>query len=256
MRSLSVSNRRIRAPALHALASLGVAAIAALIVFAVWFPPPYAMIVGGLNLFLILVSVDVVMGPALTAVAADPRKPARTFLRDLAVIVALQVCALAYGLHVMWGARPVVLAFEVDRMRLLVAADIDPLMLSEAPPPLRKLSWKGPQLLAAARPATREETLRAIDLALAGLDISNVPKNWRSYETQSVSAWNAARVASELDTRYPSVHDELARIAAEAKTSVSELRFLPLVSRFNGGSVVLAPPDARVVGVLTVDGFL
>jgi hypothetical protein len=42
------------------------------------------------------------------------------------VIALVQVAALAYGVYVMSLARPVVTIFEVDRMRVISAAEIDP----------------------------------------------------------------------------------------------------------------------------------
>ena len=249
------SQRRWRAPLVHATASLLVALVVSAIVFLVWFPGDYATIAGGLTLFLILVTVDVISGPLLTAVVADPKKPTPDFRRDVAIIALVQVAALAYGVYVMSMARPVATIFEVDRMRVISAAEVDSESLNEAPEGLRALSWTGPRILAAALPTTREEALRAIDLAMGGLDIANSPKNWRPYESQQTSAWNRAKPASDLERRYPGAHDPLVRTAARTKLPIDELRFLPLTSRQGGGSVVLAPPDARVVDVLPFDGF-
>jgi len=249
------AGRRVKAPLLHALASLGVAITVSVIIFLLWFPGALATVAGGATLFLILTTVDVISGPMMTAVVADPTKPARSFRRDVLVIAIVQLAALAYGVYVLSLARPVVMVFEVDRMRVLSAAEIDPEALSAAPDELRKLSWTGPRVIAAATPTTREEMLKAIDLAIGGLDIGDLPKNWRPYESQATSAWNRAKPAPELEARYPAVRDELASVAARTHVPLDELRFLPLVGRQSGGSVILAPPGARVVDVLSVDGF-
>ena len=249
------TTRRGRAPLLHAMASLAVALLVSAVVFLVWFPGAYASIAGGFTLFAILVSVDVVSGPLLTAVVADPAKPAPEFRRDVFIIAAVQLAALAYGVHVLSLARPIATVFEVDRMRVISAAEVDANDLKDAPADLRKPSWTGPRILAAATPRTREEKLQAIDLAIGGLDISNVPKNWRPYETQNTSAWNRAKPVAQLEARYPSVHGEIARVVGRTGVPLEGLRFLPLVARQGSGSVILAPPDARVVEVLSVDGF-
>jgi len=249
------SRRRLRAPLIHAALSLLVASAVSVITFLVWFPGAYATIAGGLTLVFIIVGVDVISGPLLTAVVANPKKPTRDFRRDVVAIAVVQIAALAYGVYVMSLARPVATIFEVDRMRVISAAEVDSESLNEAPEGLRALSWTGPRILAAALPTTREEALQAIDLAMGGLDIANLPKNWRPYETQQTSAWNRAKPAPELEQRYPAAHDALARATAKTKLPLGELRFLPLISRQGGGSVVLAPPDARVVDVLPFDGF-
>jgi hypothetical protein len=250
------AGRRVRAPLLHAVASLVVAVTVSVVVFVLWFPGALATVAGGLTLFLILTTVDVISGPMMTAVVANPTKPARSFRHDVLVIAIVQLVALAYGVYVLSLARPVVMVFEVDRMRVLSAAEIDPGALGAAPEELRTLSWTGPRVIAAATPATREEMLRAIDLAIGGLDIGDLPKNWRPYDSQAPSAWNRAKPAPELEARYPTVRRALASVAARTHVPIDELRFLPLVGRQSGGSVILAPPGARVVDVLSVDGFL
>jgi hypothetical protein len=249
------AGRRVRAPLWHAAASLLVAVAVSSVIFLVWFPGAYARITGGSTLFLIIVAVDVISGPLLTAVISDPAKPIKVFRRDVVVIAIVQLVALAYGVHVLSLARPVITIFEVDRMRVLSAAEIDDEDLQRAPEGLRELSWTGPRVLAAASPQTREEQLRAIDLAIGGLDISNDPKNWRLYDTQSTAAWNRAKPATQLEARYPAARESLEQVVKRAGVPLERLRFLPLASRQGFGSAVLAPPDFRVVEVLAFDGF-
>jgi hypothetical protein len=171
------------------------------------------------------------------------------------VIALVQIAALGYGVYVLALARPFVTVFEVDRMRVLSAAEVDPADLREAPEGDRELSWTGPRLLAAATQQTREEQLQAIDLALAGFDIANLPKNWRPSEEQKTSAWNRAKPASQLEARYPAARAPLGRVARRIGIPLERLRFLPLSSRQGFGSAILAPPNFEVVEVLPFDGF-
>lgn len=248
-------SRRLMAPSVHLLASIGVAALAAVLVFGIWYPPPYATLASGLPLFLLLVSVDVVLGPALTAVAADPDKPARVFRRDLGVIVVLQLAGLAYGLYSISLARPVYLSFEVDRMRVVTAADVDPATLPEALPQFQTLPWTGPKTIAAVRPTQPDEVLRSIDMALAGVDISMVPKQWRDYASQKDAVLRVARPATELQAHYPAAAAELARVGASSGKPVATLRFLPVLARNSSTVAVIDPSDASVLGFLPFDGF-
>ncbi|HGH6987606.1 TPA: fimb protein, partial [Neisseria meningitidis] len=52
----------------HLLISLSVAGLAALLVFKVWYPYPYAELTGGLSLYQLVVAVDIVCGPLLTLI--------------------------------------------------------------------------------------------------------------------------------------------------------------------------------------------
>jgi hypothetical protein len=246
---------RFRMAAAHFGASAVVAAVAALLIFKVWYPSPFANIAGGLSLFALLVGVDVVLGPALTAVAASPGKPRRVFLRDLAVIVSLQLAAFGYGAYTVALARPVALVFEVDLMRLVSAAEIQPGEVSAVPAPSPQLSWSGPRLMAAALPAEGDEMLRAIDLGLAGIHLAMQPVYWRDYSSQSSLAWKAARPVSKLLGKYPESAAEVAQLARSAGVPFESLRFLPLTARHADGVTLIAPPDAQVIGHLPLDGF-
>jgi len=247
-------NRRLRAAGIHLSISALVAAIASWVVFMVWYPSPLATIAGGASLFLILVGVDVVLGPALTAVVASPGKPRGELVRDLAVIVVIQAAAFGYGIYTMSLARPVAIAFEVDRLRVVTAADIEPTLLAEAAPEFRSLPWNGPRLLAAVKPTERDAALRSIDLGLAGIDLSMVPANWRDWATQRDAVWAKARPVAVLVKEHPQAAAELAAIASATGQNVDTLRFLPLVTRRASWVTILAP-DSTLVGHLPYDGF-
>lgn len=247
--------RRLKLAGFHLLASVGVAAIVAVAVLRIWYPYPFSAVAGGLSLFTLLVSVDVILGPALTAVAASPTKPVPELRRDLAVIVAVQLAAFAYGMHTIAVARPVHLAFEVDRMRVVTAADIEPGSLRDSVPEFRSLPWFGPTLLAAIKPVNPEEQLRSIDLGLAGVDLSMVPANWRDYSSLSATVWAKARPVQVLVDKYPESEAALIAIARTEHQSVADLRFLPLQSRQASWATIVAAPGARVVGHLPFDSF-
>ncbi len=246
---------RLTAAGIHLLASAAVAAAGALLIFQLWYPPPFDLIAGGSTLFLLLVSVDVVLGPALTFVIARPGKRLSEFRGDLAIIVVVQLLAFGYGIYTIALARPVFSSFEIDRFRVVTAADVETDELAKAPPELRSLPWRGPKLIAAVKPNDPGERLKSIELGLAGSDLSMLPANWRSYESQREGAWRAARPVAELLVRYPGVHAELENIARTERKGAPSLRFLPLVSRQVSWVVILAPPDAHVAGYLPVDGF-
>ena len=59
----------------------------------------------------------------------------------------IQLAALIYGLCNVSLARPVVSAFETDRINVVTAAEIDVNDLSHAPKDLQDLSWFGVRVL-------------------------------------------------------------------------------------------------------------
>ena len=246
---------RVRAAGIHLLASGLVAALSAALVFLIWYPSPYATLAGGAGLFLLIVSVDVILGPALTAVVANPNKTLAELTRDLAVIVIVQLAAFGYGLYTMALARPVLLAFEVDRLRVVTAADVDPVSLKGAPPELQSLPWTGPRLIAAVKPIDPAEQMRSVELGLAGFDLAMQPRQWREYAAHADEVRRVARPVSVLLSKYPQLAPEVAAIAQSVGQPPEALRFLPLMSRRASWVSLIAAPGARVVGHLPVEGF-
>jgi hypothetical protein len=250
-----VDGRRFVAAGLHFIVSASIAVIAAALIFTYWYPSPFGQMAGGISIFMLLVSVDVAIGPVLTAVVAAPKKSVRELGRDIVLIAVVQAVAFVYGIYAISLGRPVHLAFEVDHFRVLSAANVDPTTLPEAPAELRQLSWSGPTMIGAAKPLGAAEQLKAIDLALAGFDISMIPRNWRSYESQSGAAWNAARPLVNVVIKYPDASASVQALARKSGHAIDDLRFLPIISRQGNWIAVIALPDSSVVGYLPVDGF-
>lgn len=248
---------RLKAAVVHLSLSAAVAALTALLVFWLWFPYPYREVAGGRDLFLLILGVDVVCGPILTLVLFDPRKPRKELVRDLSLVALIQVAALAYGIHTMMQARPVLLAFEADRFRAVSAAEIDPDKLSQAPAGLQTFSWAGPQTIGVRIPKPSDpDFMSNLDISMAGLDVTFRPAFWRPYDEQRATVLQKAKPLVELRRKHPDQAGAINRAVAEAGLAEDKLGYLPLQSRRNGDWVALVNrANADVVGFAPVDGF-
>ncbi|HWT14265.1 MAG TPA: type IV pilin accessory protein, partial [Patescibacteria group bacterium] len=88
---------------------LGFSVVLGLAVFALfrflWYPDALFTLAGAGKLLLLVVGIDVVLGPLLTLIVFHPAK--KSLIWDLAIIVAVQFGALGYGVWVMAQSRPV-----------------------------------------------------------------------------------------------------------------------------------------------------
>src|SRR6476620_1241962 len=139
---------RLRAAAIHLALSIMVAGLAGLLVFAVWYPYPYREVSGGRELFLLVVSVDIVIGPLVTLAVFNRAKPDAELKRDLAIVGLLQLAALCYGLWTVHLARPVHMVFEYNRFRVVHQVDIPTELNDKAPAGIDIAPWGGPTLIA------------------------------------------------------------------------------------------------------------
>jgi hypothetical protein len=248
---------RVRAAAVHLLLSAVVAALAALLVFVLWYPSPFRELSGGRELFFIVIAVDVALGPLITFAVFDLRKPQAELMRDLGVVVLLQLAALLYGLHTVAQARPAVVALEGSRLRVVRAIDLDDSQLALAPEGLRNLSLTGPLFVATRRP-TGSERLESIERGLAGQDIGMRPEFWLP-QTQAGAAYaSAAMPLDRLRTLYPKRVAELnaavTAITANRKTD-GALGYLPMLARRTDWSALIDLKDGSVVGYVPIEGF-
>lgn len=247
----------LRAAGWHLLVSAGLAALAAALVFGVWFPYPYRELVGGRELFLIVVAVDVVCGPLLTLVLFNHLKSRRELTLDLSLVALVQLAALAYGLFTVVQARPVYLAFEVDRFRAVTYADIQHEKLRPQDGGLQVLSWGRPRVIGVREPADGDEMLRSLDLSLGGVDPAVRPDWWVPYESIQDRALDRAKPMADLRSK-KTVHEAGLINAAVQDSGLPEaqLRWLPVTSFQSTGWVVLLEKDtARLVSFLPIDGF-
>jgi len=140
---------RLKAFLLHLAFSTTMALLAMLLVFRLWYPAPLHDAQGVTNIFLMLLLVDVVLGPLLTLLVYKVGK--KSLITDLAVIACLQMAALGYGLWTVAEGRPAWIVYNVDRFDVVAAVDIDARHLNEVPNQYRNASWSGPQWVGAAR---------------------------------------------------------------------------------------------------------
>lgn len=241
----------------HLLGSLLVVTIAATLVFGLWYPFPYRYISGGLELFWLVVGVDVICGPLLTLVLFSPKKPRAELVRDLGMVGLIQLSALTYGLWTVVAARPVFLTFEADRFRVVTAADIDPVVLPDALDEFRALGYKGPKVIAARTPRPKDpDYMQGIQLSLQGFGPALRPSTWRSYASFADAVLAKARPLALLKARYPESLAEIDAAINDTGLLEKEIAYLPVQGRHDVFWVALvALNDARVLGFIPLDGY-
>lgn len=247
----------LKALGIHFVASCTVALVVAWLVFYVWVPAPYRGLMQAPQLLMLLLAVDVVCGPLLTAVLANPAKSRKELRLDFSLVVLIQLGALAYGLHTIAGARPVALVFEVDRFAVVAASQINAEELVQAPANAQQLPWNGPMLMGSRAARNSDETLHSIELSMQGIEPSARPGWWQSYELSRPQAIARMQPLQALQQRLPPAHRQLVDAQLhKLQRSVDQTFYLPLVSSHQLDSwIVLLDAQASIVGHVAVDGF-
>lgn len=246
---------RSQASGIHLGISLAVAGLAALLVFGLWYPYPYRDISGGRQLFLIVVTVDVIIGPLITFAIFNRAKPWSELRRDLAIVGLLQIAALAYGVWTVAVARPVHLVFEIDRFRVVHGVDVPEDMIGRQSAGVDAMPWLGPTVIAVRPFRDAAESGDATVAALQGLHIGARPDLWQPYDVARPRVLQAAKPVSQLKARF---HDRAADIDAvlnSAGRRPDTMVYLPMVGRRAFWTAFLDPVTADLVAFMPLDPY-
>lgn len=130
----------------HLSSSICVALIIVSLVFFVWYPTPLATAVGVTHIFLMMLIIDVIVGPILGLLVYQEGK--KTLKFDLGVIIVLQISALCYGIYSIEQGRPIWIAYNVDRFELVRKNEVITDHIQQAQLQFQQPSWFKPQYIA------------------------------------------------------------------------------------------------------------
>lgn len=246
---------RLIASAIHFGLSICIAAFAGLLVFGLWYPYPYREISGGRELFLLMVVVDVTLGPLITFAVFNRRKTVSELQRDLGIVGLVQLAALMYGLWTVAVARPVHMVFEIDRFRVVHAVDVPLELLPFTPVGVNALPLTGPTMLALRPFKDDEERMDATAVAVKGVHLGVRPDLWQPYENSVADVLKEALPVSRLKILFPLKAGEIDRALAAVGRTAENTVYLPLVARKSFWTVFLNPVNADVVATIPLDPF-
>jgi hypothetical protein len=232
---------RVRASSLH----LGVSSLVAVVLFAafwwIWYRAPLFEAVGGLQIFLMLLAIDVILGPLLTLIVYKEGK--KTLKFDLAVICLVQFAALCYGVYTLLVARPVYIAGLGHRFDVVHANEIDSanLGLANKTLPIWGVEWVGTK-----RPDDKKERERVL---FSGVDYGHFPQHHQPLENMRDELLARARPISELKRLNPEDHVAIDRWIEGQGMKPEQLVFQGLKAPTKDMAVILDAKTAKVVGI-------
>lgn len=176
---------RLRAFGLHLAGSATALTLVIGALWLGWYRWPGWYLASALQVVGIVVMVDVVLGPTLTLIVANPGKARAELARDIAIIVAVQLIALGYGAVTLWGGRPLYYTFSVDRLELVQASDLksDDIKLARRENPTLAPHWYSlPRWIWAPLPGNTEEAQKIVTGTLfGGSDVIEMPRYFRPW---------------------------------------------------------------------------
>jgi hypothetical protein len=244
---------RWKAAALQLPVSAAVALVAYLLLAVVWYPGELLDAAGGRRLLYLIVGLELAAGPLLWLVVHDTRK--KELKLDLAIVTLARVAVVGFAFFIAANARPIAIAFVVDRFAVVPSNAVAAADLAQAPSAeLRERSWTGPRLVAAVPPSDPQERSEVLESAIAGLDVDRLPKYWRPYAERQAEAAGRALPLERLaarDARSRSIVDAF----LASRDDDADLAYLPITARAGTWTAIVGKSTGTYVALLPIDPF-
>ncbi|RRV79662.1 TfpX/TfpZ family type IV pilin accessory protein [Stutzerimonas stutzeri] len=238
---------RVKAFLLHLAISVSIAFISILLVFQLWYPAPLHTALGVTHIFLLLLLVDVILGPLLTLLIFKAGK--KTLFIDMTVISFLQLAALSYGLWTMAEGRPAWLVFNVDRFDVVTVVDIDTRQLEEAAPEYREASWRGPRWVGAIKPDDPIQRNNILfEASVGGSDVAQRPNLYCPIEKVAESIQQRAQPLAKLNNFNAAV-----TVRSTLQNWPSAAAWVPLMARTKPMVVLLGQNRSDVIAIVELN---
>lgn len=248
---------RFKAFGLHLLGSTTVLALVLGGLYFGWYRWPGWYLTGVLKVAGVMAGVDIVLGPLMTLVIANPNKPRRGLARDISVIVAVQIAALIYGTTALWHGRPLYYAFSVNMLQMVQASDLDPAEIALA---RRQKSdfvphwYSRPRWIWAPLPQDEKTNSQIVEAAITGgNDVIQMPRYfqpWAKGEPELRKQLSTVDKLGEFSLREKQI---LKQRMAQSGFATDQPVALPLMGRARALLVLFDPATVRIKAMIRAD---
>lgn len=250
-------SRRIKITVVHFVLSLLINLLIATFVILVWYPPPFLKSSGGLRLLLQVICIDVVLGTVLVCLVSNQGKKKAELIRDLAVIISMQILALLYGVYVLLLARPVFLVFEYDRFRVVHAVDITESIWATSEEGKKHSIWSPLETRALREFKSDKERSDATIRALEGFPLAFQTQLWSGYGPEAKGLKQSYRESDVFISRFPHWEESLRDSIKKMNENMgpSDFVYVTMVDRGNFWTAFLDKQTLLPKFYLPVDSY-
>jgi hypothetical protein len=246
---------RLKAFSLHLLSSATMLTLILGCLYLGWYRWPGWYLTDVTRVILVMVCVDVILGPTLTLIIANQKKSRRELTRDIGIIVAVQLCALTYGSVSLWNGRPLYYAFSENILQLVQAYDIDAneaKLGREQNPTLAPHWYSLPRWIWAPLPQNADEARKIVTSTITGGDdVISMPKYFKRWEEGLPSLRSQLKKVDNVAYFAKSEKKRLKDKMKAAGMPEDQLNSMPLTGRGHPLLAVVDPTSLKIAAVFT-----
>jgi hypothetical protein len=247
---------RLKAFSLHLLGSASALTLILGTLYFGWYRWPGWRLADATTVVVVLVGVDLVLGPLMTFVIASKSKARRVLTRDIGIIVAVQICALIYGSASLWSGRPLYYTFSVKILQMVQAYDIDSHEAELGRQQNADLAphwYSTPRWIWTPLPADPEERQKIVTGAITGAaDVVSMPRYFKPWEQGLPSLRAQLKKVDDVPYFSRGEKKKLKEHLQEAGFASDQMNTMPLTGRGKPLLVVFDLASLKIVGIFKV----
>jgi hypothetical protein len=215
-------------------------------IFNIWYPMPLASAIGVTEIFLMLICIDMIVGPLLGWMVYKEHKASLKF--DLGIVIFIQICAFFYGFYSITEGRPVWLVYNVDRFEVIRANELIMDKIEQASPNYQNPSWWKPQFVGVKFSQNIEQKNQDMfEEILAGISIAQRPERYVPLE----------QVSSQIQQRSQNLNalldfNEKADVDNTLKKYPAANAWVPLKANHQDMVVLINKDQAKVIKIVNL----
>ena len=247
---MHVNLSRFQAFAIHLLISSAVLGLFLAFVFLVWYPHPFFILEGLVQIVWVLVGVDIVLGPALTLVVFKTGKPG--LKRDLSIIAAIQIFGFIYGAHTFYIERPAFAVFyDSDFFEVILASEMKD--LGKLDPALGHSKIGGPTLVFVEAPTGIDELKKILEEMKKGAPPIHLRAEF--YRPLKGYIHTKFRLSRDLDKleKIPANKTVIAQFKSEYSERVDGFVYFPVAGKVTSRLLVIDRKSEMVVDTISIN---
>ncbi len=221
-----MKSSKIKAASIHFLLSLVVITFIICLMIYFWFPSSIIEVSNFKEIVLLIISIDLVLGPILTFVVYKENK--KGLKLDLTVIAGLQLSALVFGVYNLYQVHPLYITFNVDRFTLVSAMDSNPNEVQIES--LRKSKFSSPVLVVSELPEDISEknnlVLNALENGGSSFELNS--KYYKPYSEDYIDKIISKSLDPEIVFKETESRKKLDKFINKYGKNANDYAYLPL----------------------------
>lgn len=239
---------RFTAAGVHFLSSLLIFSLLSWIIIKIWYPQPFFSSSGGWQGLKIVALIDLVLGPLITLIIYNTKKPKKELMIDVSIIISIQLAVLSFGIYTVYSERPIAIAFWESEFYTIPASALDNQEINTNQ--LKKLSDQSPAIVYAEKPRSVEGLQAMLDITQEqGIPPTQQFSLYRRLQPNKQDVFQYSINIAKIISANNDLAKQLKELLKATKTLQDKNYYLPLQSKYQD-IILVFNPKAENIGYL------